>query len=139
MVDGPSGRTIVCTLLLALMMVTAGCPNPWQDMEYEATGKVVEDPPEDAAVLHYNNESVRSEEIIQQVVAEAIVAYENRTGTPAPRRLYDTSRELTKSQYRELNGTIAELDHFPGDNETAIYVQRAGYVVEIKTRTITLV
>jgi len=138
MVGSQSGRTVICTLLLALMMVTAGCPNPWQDTEYEATGKVVEDSPEDAAVLHYNNESVRSNEIIQQVVAEAIVAYENRTGTPAPRRLYDTSRELTRSQYRELNGTIAELDHYPRDNETAIFVRRAGYVVEVKTRTVIL-
>jgi hypothetical protein len=139
MADNPSSRTIICTLLLALMMTTAGCPNPWQDTEYEATGKVVEAPPEDATVLHHNNESVRSNEIIQQVVAEAIVSYENRTGTPAPRRLYDTSRELTRSQYRDLNTTIAELDDYPGDNETAIYVRRAGYVVEIKTRTIMLV
>lgn len=139
MADRPSGRTIICTLLLALMMTAAGCPNPWQDTEYEATGKVVEDPSEDVAVLHYNSESVRSEEIIQQVVAEAIVSYENRTGTPAPRRLYDTNRELTRRQYRELNETIAELDHYPGDNETAVYVRRAGYTVKIRTRRVVLV
>lgn len=135
----PSTRRLACTLLLVLCTVTAGCPNPWQSTEYEALGRVVSDPPDGATVVSHTDSSVRSEEVVQQVVAEAIVTYLNRTGTPAPRRLYDASRDLRRDQYRETSGTIDDLDDYPGDDESAIYIERAGYIVRVWTRKVQLV
>lgn len=131
---------LVCTVLLVVVMMIAGCPNPWQSTSYYAYGKVVTEPSENATVLSYEDNSIRRDEVIQQVVAEAIVTYENQTGTNAPRRLYHTRRTLSENQFQETSTTIKDLGSSPatdiqeGENvEAVIYVRRAGYVVRVWT------
>lgn len=136
----PSARRLLGALLLVVVTTTAGCPNPWQSTSYHAYGKVVSEPPENATVLSYRDDGIHREEVIQQVVAEAIVTYENQTGTDAPRRLYHTRRTLSRSRFRETSRTIEESGSPPtsgiqrGENaEAVVYVRRAGYVVRVWT------
>jgi hypothetical protein len=104
--------------------------------EYAIEGKAVEDPPDEAGILDYNNRNIRSEDIVVEVVDDAIAVYENRSGTPEPNRIYHAEEELNKSQYRSLSETTAALDDYPADNQSAIYVQRDSRVVYIRTRKI---
>lgn len=111
-----------------------------ESTSYYAYGKVVTEPSENATVLSYEDNSIRRDEVIQQVVAEAIVTYENQTGTDAPRRLYHTRRTLSENQFQETSTTIKDLGSSPatdiqeGENvEAVIYVRRAGYVVRVWT------
>lgn len=133
-----TSRLIIRTCLLALILTSAGCLNPYASggEEYAIEGKVVEDPPDEAGILEYTNQSIRSEDPIQEVVVDAIAVYENRSGTPQPDRMYHAEQELNKSQYRGLSETIAALDDYPADNQSAIYVQRDSNVVKIRTRTV---
>lgn len=140
MASRPSSRQLLCASLLILISMTAGCPNPWQSTSYHVYGKVVMETPENATVLSYDEDSIREEEEIQQVVAEAIVTYENQTGTDAPRRLYHTSRTLSENRFQETSTTIEGIGSSPtsdilgGENADAvIYVRRAGYVVRVWT------
>jgi len=133
-----NSRLIIRTCLLALILTSAGCLNPYASggEEYAIERKVVEDPPDEAGILDYNNRSIRSEDIVVEVVDDAIAVYENRSGTPEPNRIYHAEEELNKSQYRGLSETTAALDDYPADNRSAIYVQRDDHVVYTRTRKI---
>lgn len=140
MANRPSTGQLVCAVLLILVVLTAGCPNPWQSTSYHAYGKVVAEPPENVTVLSHDDNRIRREEVIQQVVAEAIVTYENQTGTDVPRRLYHTRRTLSENQFQKTSDSIEEIGSSPTSNitggenaEAVIYVRRAGYVVRVWT------
>lgn len=137
MTDQPSKYYTLEVVCLAALALTAGCMNPWESTEYRAVGLVTE-APEGATVVSHTDSEIYDNQIIQQVVAEAIVAYENRTGTPESERRYDAGRQVTQDQYQDTTSLINELDSYSGDDDetssdAAIYIRRAGYVVKVWT------
>lgn len=143
MTNQTSKYYILGVVCLAVLALTAGCMNPWESTEYRAVGLVTE-APEGATVVSHTDSEIYDNQIIQQVVAEAIVAYENRTGTPEPECRFDTGRQITQDQYQDTTSLISELDNYSGDDDetssdAAIYISRAGYVVKVWTIEMRLV